>query len=132
MLKKKITYTDYDGNERTEDFYFNLTKAEVVDMETGVDGGMQKMLEKIVAEKDNRRIMETFKEIVARAYGEKSADGKRFMKSRELSEAFMQTEAYSELFMELLTNATSASVFINGILPQELAKGANTPTLVKP
>ncbi|HNX63453.1 MAG TPA: hypothetical protein PKN45_12495 [Candidatus Limiplasma sp.] len=132
MLKKKITYTDYDGNERTEDFYFNLTKAEVVDMETGVDGGMQKMLEKIVAEKDNRRIMETFKEIVARAYGEKSADGKRFMKSRELSEAFMQTEAYSELFMELLTNATSASVFINGILPQELAKGANTPMLVKP
>jgi hypothetical protein len=132
MLKKKITYTDYDGNERTEDFYFNLTKAEVVDMDTGVDGGMQKMLEKIVAEKDNRRIMETFKEIVARAYGEKSADGKRFMKSRELSEAFMQTEAYSELFMELLTNATSASVFINGILPQELAKGANVPTLVKP
>lgn len=132
MLKKKITYTDYDGNERTEDFYFNLTKAEVVDMETGVDGGMQKMLEKIVAEKDNRRIMETFKEIVARAYGEKSADGKRFVKSHELSEAFMQTEAYSELFMELLTNATSASVFINGILPQELAKGANTPTLVKP
>ena len=132
MLKKKITYTDYDGNERTEDFYFNLTKTEVVDMETGVDGGMQKMLEKIVAEKDNRRIMETFKEIVARAYGEKSADGKRFVKSHELSEAFMQTEAYSELFMELLTNATSASVFINGILPQELAKGANTPTLVKP
>ena len=132
MLKKKITYTDYDGNERTEGFYFNLTKTEVVDMETGVDGGMQKMLEKIVAEKDNRRIMETFKEIVARAYGEKSADGKRFVKSHELSEAFMQTEAYSELFMELLTNATSASVFINGILPQELAKGANTPTLVKP
>lgn len=132
MLKKKITYTDYDGNERTEDFYFNLTKAEVVDMEMGVDGGMQKMLEKIVAEKDNRRIVETFKEIVARAYGEKSADGKRFMKSRELSEAFMQTEAYSELFMELLTNAASASVFINGILPQELAKGANTPMLVKP
>ena len=132
MLKKKITYPDYDGNERTEDFYFNLTKAEVVDMETGVDGGMQKMLEKIVAEKDNRRIMETFKEIVALAYGETSADGKRFVKSHELSEAFMQTEAYSELFMELLTNATSASVFINGILPQELAKGANTPTLVKP
>lgn len=132
MLKKNITYIDYDGNERTEDFYFNLTKAEIVDMETGVDGGMQKMLEKIVAEKDNRRIMETFKEIIARSYGEKSADGKRFMKSRELSEAFMQTEAYSELFMELLTNAASASVFINGILPQELAKSANVPTLAKP
>lgn len=122
MLKRTMTYTDYDGNQRTEDFYFNLTKAEVLEMELGTTGGMQKMLEKIVAEQDSRRIIEVFKDIITRAYGEKSADGKRFVKNAELTSAFTQTEAYSDLFMELATNAESASEFINGVVPKDLVK----------
>lgn len=118
MLKKTMTYTDYDGNQRTEDFYFNLSKAEVMEWELGTSGGMQKMIERIVSEKDNRRIVDLFKEIILKAYGEKSPDGKRFIKSKELTDAFVQTEAYSELFMELSTDAEAASNFINGIVPQ--------------
>lgn len=117
MLKKTITYIDYDGNERTEDFYFNLTKAECAEMELSADGGLSKMMEKIVAEKDNKRIIEIFKSIVLKAYGEKSPDGRRFVKSDELRDAFMQTEAYSDLFMELATNADAAAAFVNGIVP---------------
>lgn len=117
MLKKTITYTDYDGNERTEDFYFNLTKAEVAEMEMSHTGGMEKMLRKIVAEKDSKRIVEVFKDLILRSYGEKSADGKRFIKNQELRDAFAQTEAYSVLFMELATDAEAAAAFVNGILP---------------
>lgn len=113
-----MTYTDYDGNERTEDFYFNLTKAEVTEMEMSHTGGMVKLLEKIVAEKDAKRIVEIFKDLILRAYGEKSADGKRFVKNQELRDAFAQTEAYSDLFMELATNAEAATAFVNGIVPQ--------------
>lgn len=128
MLKKTIEYTDYEGNERKEDFYFNLTKAEVMEMEMGTTGGMKKMLEKIVAEQDSKRIIETFKDIIMRSYGEKSPDGKRFEKMRDgrrLADAFSQTEAYSELFMELATNAEAAATFINGIIPQQLTSAAN-------
>ena len=129
MLKKTITYTDYDGNIRKDDFYFNLTKAEVMEMEMGTTGGMRKMLEKIVQEQDSKRIVETFKDIIIRAYGEKSPDGKRFAKSKEIADNFMQTEAYSELFMELATDADAAAAFINGIIPQSLAeKGVTAAT----
>jgi hypothetical protein len=121
MLKKTITYTDYDGNERTEDFYFNLTKAEVMTMEMGITGGMSKMLEKVVLDKDNKRMIEIFEDLITRSYGEKSADGKRFIKSSELTDAFTQKEAYSELFMELVSNADAAEAFFNGILPQPVA-----------
>ena len=124
MLKKTITYTDYDGDERTEDFYFNLNKAEVTEMQMGPAGGLDKLLNKIVAEKDTGRIIEMFKTIIMKAYGEKSPDGRRFVKSPELSEAFIQTEAYSELFMELLNGGDSAANFINGILPKELVEEA--------
>jgi hypothetical protein len=117
MLKKKITYVDFDGNERTEDFYFNLTKAEVAEMEMSAEGGLAKSLEKIVADKDAKRIMETFKDLILRSYGEKSPDGKRFVKSQELRDSFAQTNAYSELFMELATKADMAAAFVNGILP---------------
>ena len=117
MLKKTITYTDYDGNKRTEDFYFNLSKAEVAEMEMSAEGGLTKTLEKIVAEQDGKRIIEMFKNLILKAYGEKSLDGKRFIKSKELSEAFSQTEAYSELFMELAMNAEASAAFVNGIIP---------------
>lgn len=118
MLKKTMTYTDYDGNERTEDFYFNLTKAEVMEMQMGTTGGMEKMLEKIVAAQDSKRIIEVFKEIILKAFGEKTPDGKRFVKSPAITEAFAQTEAYSDLFMELATSGDSATAFVNGIIPQ--------------
>ena len=117
MLKKTITYTDYNDVERTEDFYFNLTKAELMEMEMGAVGGLSGMIEKIVSAKEAPAIIKVFKELVLKAYGEKSADGKRFIKSKEISDAFSQTEAYSQLFMELATDADAASKFVNGIAP---------------
>ncbi len=117
MLKRTMTYTDYDGNQRTEDFYFNLTKAEIMEMDLSASGGLDKWITRIVAEQDGAKIVEIFKKIILKAYGEKSLDGKRFVKSAEISEAFSQTEAYSDLFVELATNAEKAAEFINGIVP---------------
>lgn len=122
MLKKTVTYTDYNGVERTEDFYFNLSKAEVAEMELSVDGGLSQMLENIVAAKDNKQIITMFKDIVLKSYGEKSQDGKRFIKSKEIAEAFSQTEAYSEIFMELALDEKAAVAFVNGIIPANLNK----------
>jgi len=125
MIKKTITYTDYDGNTRTEDFYFNLSKPELMEMDFSASGGMEKMIKRIVATNDTKRIIEIFKDIILRSYGEKSADGKRFVKvvdGRKLSEDFAQTEAYSELFMELATDDKAASEFINGVIPQNLVE----------
>ena len=117
MLKKTITSTDYNGNERTEDFYFNLTKAEVVEMEMSTSGGLTEMINRIVAAQDTPEIIRVFKTLILKAYGEKSPDGKRFIKSPELSAAFSQTEAYSQLFMECATDADAAAKFMNGIVP---------------
>lgn len=117
MLKKTITYTDFEGVERTEDFYFNLTKAELTEMDVCYDGGLKSMIEKIQTTKDNAIIVEMFKDIIRKAYGEKSLDGKRFMKSKEITDSFTSTEAYSELFMEFLEHSESAATFINAIVP---------------
>ena len=122
MLKKTITYVDYNGMERTEDFYFNLSKAEVAEMELSVQGGFSKMLEEIVASKDNVQIVNLFKQMVLKSYGEKSPDGRRFIKSEEIAQAFAQTEAYSEIFMELALDEKKAADFVNGILPANLDK----------
>lgn len=118
MLKRTMTYTDYDGNQRTEDFYFNLSKAEIMEMDLSATGGLDKWISRIVAEQDGKKIVEIFKQIILKAYGEKSLDGKRFVKSPEISEAFSQTEAYSDLFIELATDAEKAAEFINGIVPK--------------
>lgn len=125
MLKKLIKYTDYDGRERSENFYFYLNKAELMEMELGVDGGMQQMIQLIIDKQDIPRIMEAFKRIILKAYGEKSPDGRRFIKSKELSDAFSQTEAYSNLYIELVTDANAAAAFINGIVPEEIAQAAS-------
>lgn len=117
MLKKTITYVDYNGSERTEDFYFNLTKAEVMEMEMSTTGGLAEMINRIIAAQDAPAIIAIFKKLVLQAYGVKSPDGKRFIKSEELATEFSQTEAYSQLFMELATNADEASKFVNGIVP---------------
>lgn len=122
MLKKTITYTDYNGTQREEDFYFNLTKAELMEMEMSTSGGLAEMIQNIVKAQDAPAIIKVFKDLVLKAYGEKSLDGKRFMKVDEngtpLSIAFSQTEAYSNLFMELATNTEAASEFVNGIVPK--------------
>ena len=128
MLKKIITYTDYNCIERTEPFYFNLSKAELMEMELGVTGGMTEMLDKIIAAKDAPSLMKTFKEMIMKAYGVKSDDGKRLIKSEELSIAFTQTEAYSVLFMELITDDKAAADFVNGIIPNEIQAEVATQT----
>ena len=118
MLKQMITYTDYDGVERTEEFLFNLSKAEVAEMEMTADGGIEKKLKDLVLSKNAEEIVATFKDIILKSYGVKSADGRRFIKTQELRDEFVQTEAYSELFIKLATDAEAAAAFINGIVPQ--------------
>lgn len=124
MIKKTIEYTDYNGVERKEDFFFNLTKAEVMEMEMSTAGGLAEMIQRIVAAQDQVAIIKVFKDLILKAYGEKSPDGKRFMKSEEIAKGFAQTEAYSILFMELAADADKASAFINGIVPADMAKQA--------
>ena len=120
MLTKTITYTDYNGTERTEKFYFNLSKAELMEMELTTAGGYGEMLQNIVNAQEGPTLIKIFKDLVLKAYGQKSADGKRFIKSEELSTAFAQTEAYSILFMELATDAEAAAKFVNGIIPADI------------
>ena len=130
MLKKTITYTDYNGVERTEDFYFNISKAELIEKEFGTSGGYTEMIERVVNSKDMPTIMKIFKEFILKSYGIKSDDGVRFIKSEEISKAFTETEAYTELLMELCTKAGEASKFVAAILPKDLEqnnKGTNIP-----
>ena len=124
MLKKTITYKDYNGVERTEDFMFNLTKAEILEMQLTKDGGMDAAIKKIVDAKDAPEIMKVFKDIILKAYGIVSDDGRRFIKSKEISDSFAQTEAFSMLFMELATDTDAASAFVNGIVPAADTKPA--------
>ena len=122
MYAKKVTYTDYNGVERTEEFYFNLTKAELTMMNLSEVGGLKAKMEKMIEKQDAPLIMATFEDILTRSYGEKSADGRRFIKSPEITEGFKQTEAYSEIFMELCTDPDAASEFMAGIIPPDLNK----------
>ena len=119
MIKKTITYVDYNDVERTEDFYFNLSKAELMEIEMSTSGGLVEMINRIVAAQDAPAIIKVFKDLILKAYGVKSLDGKRFEKSDKLRTEFEQTEAYSQLFMELSTDADAASKFVNGIMPSE-------------
>lgn len=125
MIKKTITYTDYNDVERKEDFYFHLSKAEITEMELSTTGGLAEQIKRIVAAQDQPAIIKIFKDLILKAYGEKSADGKRFEKKNgELAAAFAETEAYSILFMELATDADAAAAFVNGIVPVDTAKQA--------
>lgn len=119
MLSKEITYIDYNGVERKETFRFNLSKAEIMEMELSVQGGFAEMVDRIIQTKDTPALIEIFKELICKAYGVKSPDGRRFIKSKDLTDEFTQTEAYSNLFMELALNSDSAATFVNGILPQD-------------
>lgn len=117
MYAKTITYTDYNGNERTEEFYFNFSTAELAEMELSTKGGLEGEIKYIANEQDGAKIVEWFKKIILKSVGKKSPDGKRFIKSKEISDEFAQTEAYSQLFMELAFDAEKGAEFINNIVP---------------
>lgn len=121
MLKKTITYKDYNGAERTDDLYFNLSEAEIMEMEMSTTGGLTGKISRIIATQDQPSIIKLFKELILKSYGEKSPDGRRFIKSEELSIGFSQTEAYSKLFMELATDDKMAAEFVKGIVPGDIA-----------
>lgn len=120
MLKKTIKYVDYNGQEREEDFYFDLSTAEITEMELSKTGGLSNTIQSIIKAKDMPSLIKLFKELIFKSYGEKSADGRRFIKSEELSIAFSQTPAYSILFMELASDDNAASAFVNGIIPADV------------
>jgi hypothetical protein len=121
VLKKTITYKDLDGNDVTEDFYFNLSTAEIAEMELSKAGGLAAYLKNIIDGAQQDEIIRTFKMIISATVGRRSEDGKRFIKSQEISDEFMQTEAYSVLFMELLTNAEAAAQFITAVVPKDIS-----------
>ena len=131
MLTKSITYTDYDGVERTENFMFNLTRAEIAELNLTTEGGLETVIKKIVDARDIPELTKWFKKIITMAYGEKSADGRRFVKSEKLTEEFLQTEAYSELFIELITDENAAAAFVNGIVPKQETSNIPAPKLDK-
>ena len=135
MYKKTIAFTDYNGVDRQEDFYFNLNESEVTKMELRIPGGLSAMMQRIVQKMDAQQIIDTFEDLIRQSYGEKSPDGREFIKSPERVERFMQTEAYNKLFMELCTDSKAAAEFFNNIIPQRpdeapADKPINPPTLV--
>ena len=117
MYIKPITYTDFNGNSLTENFMFNLSKAELIEMEADYPGGLQATIERITKERDGKTIVAIIKDLVLRSYGERSLDGRRFVKSDEMRKEFSQTDAYSELFMELAMNSDKMAEFVNNIVP---------------
>lgn len=125
MVKKTITYTDYDGTERTEDFYFNLSEAEITEMQLSVEGGMRGYIEKIVAAKSQLELVKLFKDILLCSYGKKSLDGRLFVKNEANTAEFVASPAYSIIYMELVTDTAAATKFVNGLIPA----GAQNPAM---
>lgn len=122
MIKKTFKYVDFNGNEREEDFYFHLSESEIITMDMSINGGLIEKIKRITQTQDTAELIKIFQELIFKSYGEKSLDGKRFVKSEELSTAFSQTEAYNMLFMELAKDAEAAAAWINGILPADVQK----------
>lgn len=129
MIKRTITYTDYNGVERKEVFYFNISEAELAKMELGTAGGMSAMLTRIIDSREDTEIANIFEQIVLAAYGEKSPDGKYFRKDPQMSKDFSYTEAYNKLYMELATDSKAAAEFIRGILPEKYQQANNNQAL---
>jgi hypothetical protein len=136
LLKKTITYKDFNDEEVSEDFFFHLSKAELVELEMSHKGGLSEALKLIIASDDGKAIITEFKNILLTSYGIRSEDGRRFIKNQNLRDEFESTEAYSTLFMELVTNADAAIEFINGIIPagmvsevEGLGRTETAPTL---
>lgn len=122
MLKRNIKYTDFNGQEQHEVFYFNLTKAELVELEASYSGGLEDTIKAISESQDIKTLIGIFKELILMAYGEKSADGKQFVKTDDIRQSFASTAAYSELFMQLATDEKAAIEFIQGILPADMVE----------
>ena len=120
MYKITEIYTDYDDNQRTEDFYFNYSEAELTDLQFSVSGGLAGMIDKIIKTNDMPKLVELFRELIQKAYGEKSNDGRRFMKSPELTKEFTETVAYSQIYMRLATDSKAAQEFINKVVPKSM------------
>ena len=120
MYKITETYTDYDDNQRTEDFYFNYSEAELTDLQFSVSGGLAGMIDKIIKTNDMPKLVELFRELIQKAYGQKSNDGRRFMKSPELTKEFTETVAYSQIYMRLATDSKAAQEFINKVVPKSM------------
>lgn len=121
MFSRTFNYTDYNGQPRKETWYFNLTKAEVLKMELGSWGGMSTMLRRLIREENPEKIIEIIEKMILGAVGEKSPDGRKFIKSKEIQEDFRQTPAYDELFQELVLDPDKAILFVKGCLPEDLA-----------
>lgn len=125
MLKKTITYKDFDDNEITSDFFFHLNKAELIELEVGGEGGsLHDELEEMTKKQDGNKIIKTMKKLILASYGEKTPDGKRFIKTQELRDGFESSNAYESLFMEMITDADAAGVFVTGIIPPDMAASA--------
>lgn len=132
MLKKTITYEDFNGETVSEDFFFHLNKAELVELELSHQGGLSVALQRIIDAEDGKAIIAEFKNIILGSYGKKSMDGKRFIKNQQLREEFESSEAYSTLFMELVTDTDAAIEFINGVIPVGMAEEAAKLATIKP
>lgn len=124
MYKITETYEDYDGNKRTEDFYFNFSKAEIIDMQFGIEGGFAAKVNRIIAAQNVPELIKIFKDLITRSYGQKSDDGRRFIKSEELTKDFIETPAFSQIYMRLATDAKAAEEFVNHVIPKDLADQA--------
>ena len=133
MLKREIKYEDFEGNEVTEVFYFNISKSELIELEVSTGEGFSAMIEEIIKAKNNAELVSEFKKLVLMAYGEKSEDGKRFVKSDQLREDFKHSAAYDALFMELATDDKAAVAFLSGVLPKDIvgAVDRDKPALPK-
>ena len=129
MFAKEITYTDFDGEKRTEKFYFNLTQAECIELEALGKGGLEGYIRRIISSDDQVEILNIIKKVILLAYGEKTADGKRFYKNQQMQDAFAASEAYSALFMELLSDADKASEFMREIAPKVEAPVSDKPAI---
>ena len=124
MIKKTVTFTDFDGNKRTEDFYFHLTEQELTEWELSVDGGLSGVLTRIVNSQDTKTLIGIFKDLLIKSYGVKTPDGRGFVKNEEVLNNFTCTQAFSDIYMELATDDKAAAEFVNGVMPASLAKKA--------
>lgn len=120
MLKKTFQYTDFNGNEQEETFYFNLSKSEVIEYELQERAGMSTTLQRIVEERDNQKILAHFKDLVMKSVGRKSDDGRRFVKNDEIREDFLASPAYDEMFIWLMSEPGAGAEFVNNVLPQDV------------
>jgi hypothetical protein len=124
MIKKTVTFKDFDGNERTEDFYFHMTEQELTEWEFSVDGGLSGVLTRIINSTDLTKYVEIFKDLLIKSYGVKTPDGRGFIKNKEVLDNFIYTQAFSDIYMELATDDKAAAEFVNGIIPASLKEKA--------